>query len=165
VGIRETLEKKKSLSMVAAVVVLVGSLIAIFVQARGSGPSIGGSIYVTEDDGKTFTPASPKQLIGLGKNGQPMAEAHVFMCGGKQVVGYMTRYTPDSVKLLMEVQADRDVAQKPGNAAKLAQIPFRGMEIKKPGQADWVSQGDTVRVARIRPYVCPDGTRPPEILP
>jgi len=165
VGIRETLEKQKSLSLVVAIVVLVGSLVAIFVQARGNGPSVTGSIYITEDDGKTFTPGTPKQLITIGKNGQPVAEAHVFVCGGKQVIGYMTRYTADSVKLLSEVMADKVLAKSPEKASKLSQIPMRGMELKKPGQATWIPQSDAAKISRIKPYVCPDGTRPAEVLP
>jgi hypothetical protein len=129
------------------------------------GPSVIGSIYLTADDGKTFFPGSAKDMVALGKDGKPVCQAHVFTCGGKQVVGYMTRYTEDAVKVLMEVRADKDVAKQPEKAQKLSQIPFRGMEIKKPGAAKWISQSDTARVARIRPFVCPDGTRPPEELP
>jgi len=102
VGIRETLEKKKSLTVVAMVVVIIGSIIAIIVQARGLGPVGPGDAFYTVDDGKTFFVGDAKNLPPFDQGGKQAVTAHVFECGGKRVVGYVSRYTADALATIAE---------------------------------------------------------------
>ena len=93
-GVREALNKSKLTATVVAVVVIVGALIAIILQTRGSFAAPGpGEAYYTIDDGKTVFTDKSGRIAPFDKDGKPAYRAHVFNCGGTQVVGYLSRYT------------------------------------------------------------------------
>jgi len=48
---------------------------------------------------------------------------------------------------------------------QLATIGTTGTEVKRPGDAKWVSQADAANDTRIRAFRCPDGSTPPEVDP
>jgi hypothetical protein len=165
VGIRETLEKKKSLSAVAASVLLAGSLVAIFVQARSMGPAGPGDTYYTDDDGQNFFVADSFKLPPFDHGGKQAVRAHVFECGGKRVVGYMSRYTDEAKKLLDEAKAAKDAGKPPPNVPALARVAQTGTEIKRPGDKVWVRASDMTKANKVRIFRCPDGSAPPEVFP
>jgi hypothetical protein len=165
VGIRETLEKKKSLSLVAAIVVLVGSIIAIIVQARSFGPPGPGDSYFSDDDGKTFFADDSKKLPPFDHGGKQAVQAHVFECGGKRVVGYLSRYTADALATIEESKQARAAGRLPANVGKLARVAQTGTEIKRPGETTWVTAGNNNAANKVRIFKCPDGSVPPEVFP
>jgi len=165
VGIRETLEKKKSLTVVAMVVVIIGSIIAIIVQARGLGPVGPGDAFYTVDDGKTFFVGDAKNLPPFDQGGKQAVTAHVFECGGKRVVGYVSRYTADALATIAEAKQARAAGRLPANVAKLATVAQTGSELKRPGDTKWVITGNNNAANKIRIFKCPDGSVPPEVYP
>ena len=94
------------------------------------------------------------------RDGKPAVRAHVFECGGKRVVGYLSRYTEEAKAALAEANSYRGTGKPPPNAKALASVGTTGMEVKRPGDAQWVKQGDVARATRIRTFKCPDGTTP-----
>jgi hypothetical protein len=165
VGIRETIGKKKSLTVVGAVVVLVGSIVAIIVQARSFGPGGPGDSYFTVDDGKTFFVGDSKKLPPFDEGGKQAVRAHVFECGGKRVVGYVSRYTADALATIEEAKQARAAGRLPANVGKLATVAQNGTEIKRPGDTKWVIGNVNTAAQKIRIFKCPDGSAPPEVFP
>jgi hypothetical protein len=149
---------------VASVAILAG-LVSIIWQAKNASGGGGGTAYFTIDDGQTVFTDKITRMAPFQKDGKEAVRAHVFMCGGKQVVGYMERYTPDALQALEEAKASRGSGKPPPNVAKLASMGTSGLELKKPGEAKWVSGADGARVGKIRGFRCADGSTPNEVDP
>jgi hypothetical protein len=164
VGVRDAIQSRQSAVIVVAVLAIVGAGIAIFVQARNSG-SAGSGSYFTTDEGATLFVAPNTNLPPFDHDGKPAVQAHVFECGGKRVVGYLSRYTPEALKAVEEAKAYRGTGKPPPNVGQLATLGTTGMEVKRPGDAKWVSQADGTRATKIRVFHCPDGTTPQEVYP
>jgi len=166
VGIRESFGKKQSLTAVGAAVVLIGSVIAIIVQARGTGNSgTVGDSYYTVDDGATFFVDSRLKNPPFDHEGKQAVRAHVFDCGGKRVVGYVERYTPESLQALEEVKQSRGTGKPPPNLQRLQTLGTTGTELKKPGAGQkWVVASDRAAAA-MRVFRCPDGRVVGEVFP
>jgi hypothetical protein len=164
VGLRETISRNQTAVVAITCIVIVGAVIAIIVHARDFGPASVGDSYFTDDDGTTFYAATSTDDLTYGKDGQPLVRAHVFECGGKRVVGYLSRFPPESVKIAQEAKADK-AAGRPLNVAKVTSIARAGIEIKRPGEKTWVKDSDAVRASQIRKFKCPDGSTPTEVFP
>jgi hypothetical protein len=165
VGARALLNQRQSWIGAVAVVMTVGAAVAIYVQARDDGSSGRGNVYFSNDDGKTFFVDSATKVPPFDKDGKPAHRAHVFECGGKRVVGYLSRYSPEAIKALQEAKAARDAGRPPPNVAALASVGTTGLQVKRPGEAQWVSQADARRATAIRVFRCPDGSTPQEVDP
>ena len=63
-----------------------------------------------------------------------------------------------------DARAARDAGKPPPNVAALASIGTTGLQVKRPGEAQWVSQGDARRATAVRVFRCPDGSTPQEEL-
>ena len=163
-GIRETIRKSQKGTVVVACVVLIGAIIAIFVQAKSFGPAGPGDAFFTVDDGKTFFAGDARQLAPFDYGGKQAVRAHVFECEGKKVVGYMSRYTQESLDLFEEAKLAKAEGRPPKNVQKLATVAFTGTELKKPGSDKWVVQTNT-NATKIRIFKCKDGKVPPEVYP
>ena len=164
VGIREAIKSRQSAAAVVALVMIVGAAIAIYVQARDTGGG-SGKVYFSIDDGKTFFADKGTRLPPFDKDGRAAYRAHVFECGGKRVVGFLSRYTPEALRALDEAQAARGTGKPPPNVRALASIGTYGLEVKRPGDPVWVSQADTRRATWVRVFRCPDGSTPSEVDP
>ena len=165
-GIRETLEKKQSLSIGVAILVIVGAGVAIVLQARDFGSGNAGDAYFTTDDGQTFFVDDGRKIPPFDEGGKPAVKAHVFECGGKRVVGYLSRYTPEAIAAMQEAKKYKGTGKPPPNVKALASIGTTGLEVKKPGPGNpWVRQSDSARATKIRVFRCPDGSTPNEVGP
>lgn len=165
-GIREKLEQRGPLVGIGAAVVLVGSVVAIIVQARNLQSFNAGDAYFSTDDGQTFFVDTGAKLPPFEVDGKQAVKAHVFMCGGKRVVGYLSRYTPETLKAIEDAKAARDQGKPPPNVHLLAGMGTTGLEVKRPGPNNpWVKQADVNRATRIRVFRCPDGSIPAEVGP
>jgi hypothetical protein len=165
VGLRELIKGNQYVAGAFGVLMIVGSAVAIFIQARDDGSTSSGEVYFSNDDGKSFFPAPSTKLPPFERDGKPAYRAHVFECGGKRVVGYLSRYTPEALKALEEAKAARGTGKPPANVQQLATIGTTGTEVKRPGDATWVRQADAVRATRIRTFRCSDGSTPTEVDP
>lgn len=143
---------------------IAGAAVAIYLQARGpdSGP---GRVYFSNDDGKTTFVDEATKLAPFDKDGKPAYRAHVFECGGKRVVGYLSRYTPEAHQVLAEAKAARAAGRPPPNVIALSAVGTYGMQVKRPGAPTWVSQADPRAATMVRAFRCPDGTTPQEVEP
>jgi len=165
VGIREAIEKRKSVAVAVMLVVTVGAVIAIFVQARNFDSFNAGDTYFTTDEGQTFFVDSGTKLPPFEVDGKTAVRAHVFNCGGKLVVGYISRYTAETLKAIEDAKAARAQGKPPPNVHLLAGMGTTGLELKRPGDKTWTKQADVTRATKIRVFRCPDGSTPGEVSP
>ena len=164
-GFRERMKQRQSLMALAAGIMIVGAGVAIFVQARDLLSSGANKSFFTVDDGKTFFVDSSERIPPFDKDGRPAYRAHVFECGGKRVVGYMSRFRPEAIAALEEAKKYRGTGKPPPNVHVLASVGTTGLEVKRPGEAQWVSQADVRRATAVRVFRCPDGSTPQEVDP
>jgi len=165
VRFRELIKGRQSAAVAVAVVMIVGAGVAIYVQARDAGSSGPGMAFFSTDDGRTYFTDSATKLAPFNHDGKPAYRAHVFECGGKRVVGYLSRYRPEAIAALEEAAAARGSGKPPRNAAALAAVGTYGLELKRPGAPAWSSQADTRTATMIRVLRCPDGSTPSEVDP
>ncbi len=163
-SIREKLNQHRGFSGGVAVVIVLAAAAIVWNQLT-SGPSYSAVVpnfYTTEDQSAERALAAlfkddTAKLPPFDKDGKPAYRAYVFTTdGGKtRFVGYLERYTPEGKQLLEAVQS--------GQLAELStdQINHRltqsGIEIKKPGDAEWVLQSNSARAARVLAIAPPDG--------
>jgi hypothetical protein len=160
------MRNRQGVSIAIASLAIIGAGIAIFVQARDGGPRGPGDRYFSVDDGETFFADDGRKLAPFDKDGKPAYRAHVFECGGKRVVGFLSRHTPEALKAFEIAKAARGTGKPPPNVHELASIGMTGIEVKRRGPANqWVRQGDAARATEIRAFRCPDGSTPEEVFP
>ena len=164
-GIRESLNRRKSLGLAVGIVLLGGSIVAIVMQARAAADPGPGQTYYTVDDGKTFFAESSTKLAPFDKDGKVAFRAHVFPCKGQRVVGYLSRLTPQAQQALIEAKASAGTGKPPRNVGMLSQIGTTGTEVKRPGSRTWVNAGNTDEAIPIRTFRCTDGSTPDEVYP
>jgi hypothetical protein len=166
VGVRAFLRQRQSVTIALACLMIVGAAITIYWQwTTFDGDSGPGNTYFTIDDGKTYFVDRATKIAPFDKDGKPAYRAHVFECNGERVVGYLSRYTAEAIKALEEAERYKGTGKPPPNVAQLAAIGTTGLQVKKPGETEWVSQADVRRATRIRVFQCPDGSTPQEVDP
>jgi len=154
VGIRETLTKHQPLVMALAGVAIIGAITSIVWQSRSTAAA--GQAFFTTDDGQTYFTDSKLKAAPFMKDGKQAVRAHVFMCNGKRVVGYVSRYTDEAIQTLEEVKIARKEKRPPKNIGALMSLSSAGTEVKKPGAGNpWVKGTDAMKVAEIRAFKCP----------
>jgi hypothetical protein len=157
VGIRETLNKNPSITTGVTIGIIVVALVAIIWQAMGNRPDMTPPrTFYTIDDGKTWFDDEANKIPPFDAKGGQAVRCYVFRCGekGNKFVGYLERYKPDAATKMAELM-------KKGSEDPMAmeQVQMTGMEIKKPGDAKWVSR-NTPQAEKIMADVkCPDGTQ------
>lgn len=164
--LREKLEQnQKPLAIVVGVLVLLAIVVAFFSLRSGRGGGFGGSgkpkLYFSVDDGKTWFEDDAGQLPPFQHDGKTAVRAQVYKCGenGQPFVGYLQRIEEKALKSAEAARA----AGKP--AADVDAIWQFAVEVKKPGDAKWVSVKDRASEAIMIPK-CPDGkTIPVAVFP
>jgi len=155
VGIREKLTKHQPLVIGIASVVIIIAIISIVLQASSMN-SGKAQAYYTVDDGQTLFTDSNWKVAPFEKDGKQAVRAHVFMCGGKKVVGYLSRYSDDAMKVLEDVKQAKAEKRPPKNIGALMSLSSSGVEVKKPGAGNpWVKGTDATKQAAIRVFRCP----------
>lgn len=154
-SIREKLQKNPSLVAGIAGVVIIAAIVSIVMQAKSS--SGGGSkAYFSTDDGQTYFTDSKYMVPPYDKGGKQAVRAHVFMCGGKPVVGYLSRYTTEALKVMEDVKQAKAEKRPPKNIGALMSLSSVGIEVKKPGPGNpWIKGSEPTKVAEIRAFKCP----------
>jgi hypothetical protein len=112
--------------------------------------------YFTTDDGATYFEDLGTNLPPFEKGGKTAYAAAVYKCGdGEPFVAYMTRYSPEYKEMLLYTQSGH--ALNGGQAMQFQRLEATGIEIKRPGQAEWVLKP----VSSMGPQSGP-GARPPD---
>jgi len=162
-GVRETLNKNKMATAVAGgCLLLLGAVVII----KGNASGIPGPLtraYYSDDDGKSFFADDANKVAPFDHNGKPADRAYVYQCGsGKPFVLYLERYEESTRSKLTAAMANK--SSDTAAAAAVAELRGSGIEIKKPGEKNWVSPTSPVGVDTVTPK-CPDGGAPHGVYP
>jgi hypothetical protein len=148
-----------SICAVAAVAVVVGMQ---FRSADAVGD--GKHIFITLDDGKTLVLHDADQLPPFEFQGKTAYQANVFTSDGKtRFVGFLQRYTPQGKRMMEETRKKNQGSSSQNNSRAMPSFNaalLDGIEIKRPGDKDWVKQSDTARANKILDVTCPNENRP-----
>jgi hypothetical protein len=146
-GIRQTLGEKKALGIAAAALALILGAVAVAYQVSEMGPAkpAAPQTFYTDDDGKTFFTDSTALMPPFDHKGKTAVRAYVYECNGHRFVAYLERYTDQAKRMVKELEDDVKNAKPgdkpPANLAELMNARRFGREVKRPGDATWVSIG------------------------
>ena len=149
-GIRETLNENPRLTTGITIGIIVLVLLVIAYQIfRGPGGEGGGTAgvtqyYFTVDEGQNYFPDDRAKIPPFDSNGKEAVRARVFKGDGKTFVNHLERFTPDAKTQVEAITAAKDKSSAPGGADPTAAgaIMESGMEVKRPGDKNWVKQSD-----------------------
>jgi hypothetical protein len=149
-GVREWMDKHRTVTMVAGAVFVLLAIGAIALQVmaqRKTFPAAPPDSYFSVDDGKTFFAASDGNIAPFDYQGQQAVRAYVFECDGTRFVGYLERYLPDVRQAIL------------GGKKTIAGDRF-GREVKRPGESKWTKSGgpDEAKICDVK---CPKGSGTP----
>lgn len=157
-GIRETINRHKNITVGVACLLIVGAFALIVLQSFGGGASASGGagsrLFFSTDDGKTWFLDDSKNIPPFTKDGKEAVRAHVYRTSdGTEFVGSLERYTPAGKKLL-----EASLLRPPHEQA--VDDPYMAVDgsrqVKKPGDATWVSVNDP-RAEAVQDPVSPKG--------
>jgi hypothetical protein len=165
-GVRETLNRNKSLTVaVTGAAIFLGVGLFLWNLNSSASDRLGtGNDFITTDDGKTFSLDSSQELPPFTVNGKTAYRAYVYTCDGGKTkwVGYIQRYTPEGKKLALKMREQQRTAKGP---PQLNPTLLENIEIKRPGDAQWVRQSDLTQASRIADVKCPhNAAETPELL-
>jgi hypothetical protein len=148
---------------VMAVVVIALIAACLWVVWRQTGGSPSGeppkTAFYTIDDGKTWFVDDIAKLTPFDREGKPAVRAFLFKCGegSEPVVGYMERYTTKGKEVTERYRAEQQASPgvPPKSLGDMASLGVNAVEIKKPGEANWVPKG---RAMQTLQYSCGNGT-------
>jgi hypothetical protein len=159
-GIREKMNQNPGVTTGVTIAIIVVALIFIVWQLwPNRGPKIPTKAFYTVDDGATYFADDIKKIPPFDHEGKQAVRAYVFKCGGKEFVAYLERYTPQA-KAKLE-KAREEAAKNPDAMPPDMMMPDmmqQGIQVKKPGTGQWVSEADFQRSQDIMQVKCPDGT-------
>lgn len=151
-GLRDRLDRNKPVVLaVVAVMMATGLFLICRTLLFSAVPDVTvGMNFYSDDDGKTWFPASDDHIPPFDHNGKPAYEAEVYRTeDGRAFVAYMTSWQPED-KAAIEAAAPKD---RRNVEASLATKQLA----KKPGQQSWVSPQKTKEYQAIISPVGPDG--------
>ena len=158
-GLRETLNDNPRLTtgITAGIIIVV---LAFILWPSGGGGGSGptdlseAQVWFTNDDGKTWFADSANKVPPFDHKGKPAYRAYVYKCAGKDpFVNHMERYTPAAQKKLQALYDQKKPIHDP---IAILQIQQEGMEVKSPGDANWVKMSDPKSEKVLQPK-CPGG--------
>ena len=108
----------------------------MFIWANRGVPERVTEVYYSDDDGKTFFVDDVDKVYPFDRNGKPAYRAYVYRCGDQPpFVHYLGRYTDKAKARMAELSAKTD---DPEAVGELARLRNTAIEVKKPGDANWV---------------------------
>ena len=152
-GIRETLNKRPRVAA-AMTAGLLGVAAAVFIWANKGVPERVTRAYYSDDDGKTFFDDGVDKIYPFDHDGKQAFRAYVYQCGkDKPFVHYLGRYTDKAKARMAELM---NKTNDPEAAGELARLRNTAIEVKRPGEQQWVplfsSAGETI----TRHPICAD---------
>jgi hypothetical protein len=154
-SIREWLNQRPriAIGILAAVLVAVGAF-AVSQLRDKHGPIGSDQVFFSDDDGQSYFRDSAANLPPFDHNGKTAVGAVVLRCpGGTPFVAYLQRYDAQAIALIRDFMKHARTPN-PVPADMLAPPP---MEVKKPGEPNWVSNSDPGRYSQVTTPKCPDG--------
>ena len=155
--IRERLNKNPIYAVILAVV-CVGIFVAVtFWPSDDDKPVFGyeGKRHFTVDDGATWFSADVTNLPPFQHEGKTAYRVKVYRCSdGVERVAYLERYRESALKRIRDM--DGGTIKEPVQA--LEYLDGSGaLEVKLPGEKEWVRQGSP-KYREITMPTCPDGS-------
>lgn len=170
-SIKQKLEKNpRALSAITAGLVIVAMFVTTWQFISGPSYSVNHvkSYYVTEDSSSegalaTLFKDDVGRITPFDKDGRSAVRAYIFTTDEDRtrIVGYLERYTPQGRKLLEDYRegkiphATQDAIDR--------QLEQRGIEIKKPGDSQWVLLSDRAQASRVLAILPPGDARESKI--
>jgi len=159
-SLRESINQSPKLAggIVAGCVLAALVLVVAHVMDLRASPVGGGVVeraFFTVDDGKTWFVDDASQLAPFQHKGAEAVRAYVCEFEGKRFVNHLERYTDEGKKAMARL---REVVKKgppPGQLVSAAQQ--KGREVKRPGDAKWVSSANGTAAAAVTMLKRPDG--------
>jgi hypothetical protein len=143
-GVREQITRHPGWAWTAGATLLVAAVLLILAQLRANAPRpYTGKAFFSTDDGKTWFEDDIEKLPPFEHDGKTAYRAYVFTCdGGKtQWVGYLQRYA-------------KAIREK-NNRARRGTGPITdGIELKRPGDAEWIPQSEIERARALLEVTC-----------
>lgn len=160
-GIREKLNQNPGITAGVTGAIIVAALAWVLYDQvfSGGAPKPLTQRFFTIDDGQTFFADDVKQIPPFDKDGKEAVIAHVFTCdkGRTKFVAYLERYKADAKRKLEDAMAKAAAGDQEALMIQ-DELEMTGKEVKKPGEARWVSVMDNDRAGRVADVKCPDGT-------
>jgi hypothetical protein len=147
-GVRESLNKKQSLSIGMAVAFLICAAGIIIISRWPEHRFSGKTVFYTDDDGQSWYVGSLFQTPPIDRNGKQTVRAVVYSCdnGNKKICAYLIRYLASDKKRIDNAVADAAKNGKPPSSVALFYDKgiMNEMEVKQPGLGHaWVSIGNS----------------------
>jgi hypothetical protein len=143
-GVRETLNKKKSLGIGLAAIFLLGAAFLLTYTEWPQHHFSGHTAFYSDDDGQTWFIDSVYRTTPFDHNGKQAVRAMIYSCdhGNTKFCAYLLRHKASDKKRLDDALAEATREGKPPSSITLFgdQGIQNGMEIKQPGSGHpWVS--------------------------
>lgn len=149
--LREVAKSPRGLAAAAGLIVL-----AVLLHHWLGGATIPANLkqaFFSDDDGRSYFADDINQLYPFDHNGKPAYRTYVYKCGGgAPFVAYVERLTDAGRAKITELR--QKPAAEVGN--QIADTISNGTDVKKPGEAKWVSAKSSGAGEIVRPK-CPDG--------
>ena len=163
--LRTVLNQNRTMKISLSVCALIAVAVVVGMQFRSADAGVGDGkhIFISTDDGKTFQLHASDQLPPFEVQGKTAYQANVFTCDGKtRFVGFLQRYTPQGKRIMEDTRKKNQAVSQHNNRAMptFNAALLDGIEIKKPGDKEWVKQSDRARANKILDVTCPNENRP-----
>lgn len=157
-GVREAMDKRKSLVMwVSIAVILVLPMWAFFYfRTTDANPAADNSVvmaFFTDDDGATTFQDDVTKIPPFDHHGKEAVRAYLFSSKGKQFVGYLEKYSNAAQAKLAGLKMDVKHAMEI-ERARSAVVP----DVKRPGEKKWVPRTSPAG-QKIIDVSAPDGSK------
>ena len=158
--VRESISRNPRVGMGAATLLAVVAGILIFFETRqdSTPASANANAYFTVDDGKTWFVDDMTKLPPFDKDGKQAVRAFVYRCpDGKLFVGYLQRFTPEAKRAIEALDHGDPNRKGPPDTSGIRMAYTVGREVKRPGDAKWISGADGLKAAQMLNVKCPNG--------
>ena len=163
-SIRDTFKRRPGVAAAVAIGLFVaaGAVLVVWANTRREPQRVTRVFYSTAD-GNTFFADDVNRIYPFDHNGKPAYRAYVYRCGkGDPFVSYLARYTDAAHARLTQLSG---TSTDPDAAAELAQLRSTGVEVKRPGDTEWVPLFSAAGEEITRHPPCPEGGRAVPVEP
>jgi hypothetical protein len=157
-------EHPRRIALVAGSLLLISAAVAgLQFNRSGTGGSGRVKAFFSFDDGKSWFADDASKLPPFEKDGKQAVLAHVYRASnGTVFVNHLERFKPDAKRALESARnADStkaDTSQDAGADRSAVQSAYiAGREVKRPGDAKWVSSANVREAAQVMAIKAPDG--------
>lgn len=161
-GIREMVGENRRVVMGGAVAVLVVACLGLVAWSWTSGGepsrSSAGRAFYTVDEGKSYFRDDSAKTPPFEHEGRQAVRALVYRCGDREFVGVLVRYAAQPLASRGGSTRGKQGSAGAGPGTAEVKPSPMGMEIKRPGETNWVRQYGSKEAMEIMRVRCPDGS-------